>query len=127
MELGQALVNDVDTADLKSQVEVTKETLDVIAQLFPVEARDTGMVRWAHFVHALADAGMAATQSAGSAVTFKVLDQSISFHKPHPEPEIDAIKARSFGKRLSKKYGWKNETFVLRKKVPAEVQGDALE
>jgi hypothetical protein len=127
MELGQALVNDVDTADLKSQVEVTKETLDVIAQLFPVEARDTGMVRWAHFVHALADAGMAATQSAGSAVTFKVLDQSTSFHKPHPEPEIDAIKARSFGKRLSKKYGWKNETFVLRKKVPAEVQGDALE
>jgi hypothetical protein len=127
MDLGQALVNDGLGADMTSQVAVKKETLDFMAQLFPVEAHDTGMVRWAHFVQALADARMAATQSAGSAVTFKVLDQSISFHRPHPEPEIDAIKLRSFGKRLSKKYGWKNETFVLRQKVSPEVQEDALE
>ena len=130
MELDQ-VVDDVDTAslgaDLMSQVAVKKETLDLMAQLFPVEVPDTGTVRWTQFVQALADAGMTATQSAGSAVTFKVLDQSITFHKPHPEPEIDAIKLRIFGKRLSKKYGWKNETFVLRQKASAEVQDDALE
>jgi hypothetical protein len=128
MELDQALVNDVDIASLGvSQVAVKKETLDLMSQLFPVGAQDTGMMRWTHFVQALADAGMTATQSAGSAVTFKVLDQSITFHKPHPEPEIDAIKLRSFAKRLSKEYGWKGETFVLRQKVSAEVQEDALE
>ena len=130
MELDQ-VVDDVDTAslgaDLMSQVAVKKETLDLMAQLFPVEAHDTGTVRWTQFVQALVDAGMTATQSAGSAVTFKVLDQSITFHKPHPEPEIDAMKLRSFGKRLGKKYGWKNGTFVLRQKVSAEVQDDALE
>jgi hypothetical protein len=128
MELGQALVDDVDITSLGvPQVAVKKETLDLMAQLFPVGAQDTGMMRWTHFVQALADAGMTATQSAGSAVTFKVLDQSITFHKPHPEPEIDAIKLRSFAKRLSKKYGWKGETFVLRQKVSAEAQEDALE
>lgn len=131
MELDQALVGDIDTAspgaDLMLQVAVKKETLDLMAQLFPVEVPDTGTVRWTQFVQALADAGMTATQSAGSAVTFKVLDQSITFHKPHPEPEIDAIKLRIFGKRLSKKYGWKNETFVLRQKASAEVQDDGLE
>lgn len=97
------------------------------SQMFPVEAHDTGTVHWTQFVQALADAGMTATQSSGSAVTFRVLDQSITLHKPHPEPEIEAIKLRSFGKRLSKKYGWKNETFVLRQKVTAEVQEDLSE
>jgi hypothetical protein len=97
-----------------------------MAQLFPIGAPDTGTVRWTQFVQALADAGMTATQSAGSAVTFKALGQSITFHKPHPEPDIDAIKLYGFAKLLSKKYGWKNETFVLRQKVAAEVQEDAL-
>jgi hypothetical protein len=131
MELDQTPMSDVETTsiggDLISKVAVKKETLDLMAQLLPVEAHDTGTVRWTQFVQALVDAGMTATQSAGSAVTFKVLDQSITFHKPHPEPEIEAIKLRIFGKRLSKKYGWKNETFVLRQKVSAEVQDDALE
>jgi hypothetical protein len=120
--------DDVDIASLAvSQVAVKKETLDLMAQMFPVGGHDTGTVRWTQYVQALVDAGMIATQSAGSAVTFKVLDQSITFHKPHPEPEIDAIKLRIFAKLLSKKYGWINETFVLRQKVSAGVQEDALE
>lgn len=132
MELDQQLINDADTAasrglDSMPQIAVKKETLDLMAQLFPVGANnDAGPVRWTHFVRALADAGMTATQSAGSAVTFRVQDQSITFHQPHPELEIDAIKMRGFGKRLSKKYGWTNETFVFRQKVSAEVQEEPV-
>lgn len=132
MELDQELVDDADTAagrgsDPMPQIAVKKETLDLMAQLFPVGAiNDTGTVRWTQFVRALADAGMTATQSAGSAVTFRVHDQSITLHQPHPEPEIDAIKLRKFDKSLSKKYGWTNETFVLRQKVSAEVQEEPV-
>jgi hypothetical protein len=39
---------------------------------------------------------------------------SVKFHMPHPEPLVDAIKLRGFGKRLHKWFGWTNETFILR-------------
>lgn len=85
-----------------------------------------GRVRWPEFAKALIDAGMVQTQGGGSAVTFKSPEGSISFHMPHPDPVMDSLVLRHFGKRLKKWFGWSNETFVLKLKGKNEkpLKGD---
>jgi len=97
-----------------------------MAKMFPSRADGTSGVRWIQFVQALTDAGMTATQGAGSAVAFSINRRTIAFHKPHPEPVVDAVKLRGFGKRLNKWFGWGNETFALRQKDCAGAQENAL-
>jgi len=93
-----------------------------MAKMFPTGAEGTSSVRWTQLVQALTDAGMTATQGAGSAVAFSNSHGSISLHMPHPEPVIDAFILRGFGKRLNKWFGWTQETFILRQKECAEIE-----
>jgi hypothetical protein len=103
-------------SELKTRIPVKQDTLSLMAKIFPTGADGTNTVRWTQFLQAVTDAGMTATQGAGSAVVFRNHQGSIAFHMPHPEPVVDAVKLRGFGKRLHKWFGWRNDTFVLRQK-----------
>lgn len=130
LTLDQAPANSVDVATHDTiptqKIAVKQDTMSFMVRMFPTGAEGTSSVRWTQLVQALTNAGMTAEQGAGSAVTFRNQSGSISFHKPHPEPVVDAIRLRGFGKRLHKWFGWSNETFVLRLKDGHEVQEDAL-
>lgn len=126
LDLGDETEAETDSIDRQpnsiKQIAVKQVTLSLVSKMFPTGAEDSSSVRWTHLVQALEDAGMIATQGAGSAVVFRNQHGSISFHEPHPEPTVHAIKLRGFGQRLAKWFGWENETFVLRPKAHGEVQ-----
>ena len=107
---------------LTQRIAVKQDTLSLVAKMFPTGSDGTNGVRWVQLVQALSDAGMTPTQGAGSAVVFSTDRGSISLHKPHPEPVVDAIVLRGFGKRLNKWFGWNNATFVLRHKDCAGIE-----
>jgi hypothetical protein len=91
--------------------------------MFPTGVDSSNSVRWTELVQALKDAGMTAEQSGGSAVNFSIQHTgSIVFHMPHPDPVVDAILLRGFGKRLTKWFRWTEETFILRPKNSAELR-----
>jgi hypothetical protein len=98
------------------QIAVKQETLSVLSRIFPTGADGSSGVRWTQLLQALADAEMRATQGAGSAVSFANEHGSISLHKPHPDPGVNAVMLRGIGRRLNKWFGWNHETFVLREK-----------
>ncbi|KAK5123148.1 hypothetical protein LTR85_003346 [Meristemomyces frigidus] len=105
------------------RIAVNAESLRIFARMFPMSAEVAlkGVVRWQQFVTAMADAGCSATHTGGSAVSFDVKASTgkggtIVFHKPHPDPEVDAVKLQSMGKRLRKWFGWDGDVFVEREK-----------
>lgn len=113
------------TADVSTVLEptqvptilVNKETYNVFAKIFPTGASvSESSVRWLAFQKAMEDAGMTVAHNGGSKVTFTCQEGRICFHKPHPDPTVDAVMLRSFGQRLSKWFGWTNDTFVMREK-----------
>jgi hypothetical protein len=110
------------------QIAVNRNILSLMAKMFPTGVDNTNSVRCIELIQALTDAGMTAEQGAGSAVTFSTQHSGIiSFHTPHPEPVVDAIRLRGFGKRLNKWFGWTNGTFILRPKSNAELGRRRLE
>jgi hypothetical protein len=58
------------------------------------------------------------TPGAGSAISFANEHGTVPVHQPHDRNGlvIDAIRLRGIGRRLTKWFGWTNETFVLRQK-----------
>jgi hypothetical protein len=132
LEVHQAPLKDIDivTTDPAPvpQIEVNRNTLSLMAKMFPTGIDSTSSVRCTELVQALTDAGMTAEQSGGSAVNFGTQHSgSIVFHMPHPEPVVDAIRLRGFGKRLTKWFGWTNETFILRPKNGDELREKKIE
>jgi hypothetical protein len=65
-----------------------------MAKAFSIQADGTKGVPWIEFARALMVIGMNAAQGLGSAVVFNNHLGSISFHKPHPMPLVNAIKLR---------------------------------
>lgn len=108
--------SDADLVAAPLRIAVKRDSLSVISKLFPTGADGSDGVRWTQLVQALTDAGMAVTQGVGSSVSFANERGSISLHKPHPDPIVDAIRLRAFGRRLRKWFGWTHNTFVLREK-----------
>jgi len=101
-----------------SSIPVNRDSLGVFRKMFASSTGATpGSVKWTHLVQALTDAGLVATQAPGSAVTFTCRGKGgVNFHKPHPDPVVDAFMLRYMGKRLRKWFSWEGEAFVLRVK-----------
>lgn len=80
-------------------IPVKQDSLSVFCKMYPTEAKAGGSVRWTQFAMAMADAGFAATESGGSAVSFANESGSIVLHKPHPDPVVWSIPScsRSLG------------------------------
>ncbi|KAK4889797.1 hypothetical protein LTR27_011414 [Elasticomyces elasticus] len=111
--------NEAQTAIEHVPVQVTRDSLSVFYKMYPSEGVQCGGVRWSYFVQAMTDAGMTATAGGGggSSVSFSNGVGTIVFHRPHPDPVIDSIMLRAMGKRMSRRFEWSRERFVLRAKV----------
>ncbi|KAK2600512.1 hypothetical protein N8I77_010039 [Diaporthe amygdali] len=108
----------------REAIAVPMKTFDeFVCELFPAE-KDEGRrgVNWQTFVRRMTAVGCSVGNSGGGGSEVLFSHESfgkITFHKPHPEPRVDAIKLRSWGYRLEKRFGWSRERFVV-----AGTQGD---
>jgi len=72
-------------------------------------------MKWDHFMKMMGEMGFTVdTSTAGSSVRFDPPDKntrSISFHKPHPDPTIEPVTLRKWGKKLREYYGWSEDIF----------------
>lgn len=103
-------------------IQVNRASIRVFSKMFSSSEDAGGLVKWQQVVTAMTDAGFAATHCGGSPVSFVPVEDTpmtgaIVFHKPHPEPNVDAVMLHCMGKRLKKWFGWEMETFVERKKT----------
>jgi hypothetical protein len=125
-ELGIAAINldeqpVADTAPIpaKPLIAVKQDSKRIFDKMFSRNSTASNF-RWTQLINALIDAGMTATQSAGSAVRFKNEHGSVVFHHPHGENHESTLSAEflrnQVGKRLTKWFTWDSETFVEMKK-----------
>ena len=96
------------------QIAVRPESLKIFMDMFPPEKEKPSgtTVNWPKLAGAMADAGMMASQSGGSAVTVSNGSGRIIFHKPHPVEKVGPVMLFNMGKRLHKWFGWRRNTFV---------------
>ena len=105
--------------------EVDARALRVFHTLFFIPSQHCmpGEIPWTDFLHAMASIGFTPEKLGGSMWQFQPknvdVKRSIQFHEPHPGGKLPYLKARFFGGRLERAYGWRGETFVLREKRPS--------
>ncbi|CAD6586423.1 MAG: hypothetical protein ASARMPREDX12_002366 [Alectoria sarmentosa] len=90
----------------------------VMSALFPssTQERTTGKIVWKEFVHAFYKLDFDIRSLDGSAWYFEPTwkrDSPITFHEPHPTGEIPFANLRRYASRLTRKYGWGSETFIV--------------
>jgi hypothetical protein len=107
-------------ADVSARIiQLSKSSYTTLRSMFPstVEERQK-TINWTAFVNSMTDAGFTPRNGGGSIVRFENRKGvgSINFHRPHPEPIIDAVMLQAMGWRMNKWFGWVCETFVLVKK-----------
>ncbi|KAF2000581.1 hypothetical protein P154DRAFT_198572 [Amniculicola lignicola CBS 123094] len=101
---------------------VSKATHRVFKALFHMkenQCQGSTQVKWKDFLSAMAEVGFSAEKLQGSAWEFRsqnseIWKRSIQFHEPHPEGRLDFWKARLYGRRLFRAYGWYGEMFRLK-------------
>jgi hypothetical protein len=98
---------------------VDKRAYKVFRNLFhsPESPDQPGEVSWPNFLHALTKAGFGAEKIQGSAWHFTPQNieagRSIQFHEPHPSNKLPFTWARRYGRRLSRAFGWTQDSFTL--------------
>jgi hypothetical protein len=104
-------------------VYVGRENFDTLMHMYPgIGHESQKKIKWERFLSAMVDVGFAITQSSGSAVTFTLggdqqpisSNRAITFHRPHPNPELHNHRLRNIGKRLYRQFGWSRENFAIR-------------
>ncbi|KAJ7466952.1 hypothetical protein FB451DRAFT_1178212 [Mycena latifolia] len=82
-------------------------------------ALQNGSVAWKDIQMAFAQLDFTLQKMRGSAWTFRHPDghRSVTIHKPHPEPTMQFWEARRFGRRLTKRFEWTLDSFVLDPKL----------
>ncbi|TEY43689.1 hypothetical protein BOTCAL_0363g00100 [Botryotinia calthae] len=108
---------ELSSADPRKTVHIKSSNLPILSRMFPntIEEYAAKPLDWRTFVTAMNDAGLTATESGGSAVTFlnTVDGGRIVFHKPHPTAKVEQFMLQAWGKRLGKWFGWTRESFVV--------------
>lgn len=97
---------------------VPRKTLDeFVSKVFPAEKNEGKQgIDWQTFVRGMTVVGCAVTNSGGGGSEVLFSHESfgkITFHKPHPEPKVDAIKLHAWAQRLQRRFGWVRERFVV--------------
>jgi hypothetical protein len=101
---------------------VSKRDFATFKTLFfnPTSTDQPGEIPWMDFVHALHTVGFAPEKQRGSAWQFTPtgkglgdVGRGIGFHEPHPEKKLTFKKARHYGRRLNRAFGWKGDWFSL--------------
>ncbi|KAJ7111305.1 hypothetical protein C8R44DRAFT_799277 [Mycena epipterygia] len=78
-------------------------------------ANQQSSVAWKDILVAFAQLDFKLQKTRGSAWTFHHPDgrHSVTVHEPHPESTMRFWEARRFGRRLTRRFGWTLESFVL--------------
>jgi hypothetical protein len=98
---------------------VDKRAYKVFRSLFhsPESPDQPGEVSWPNFLHAMVKAGFGAEKLQGSAWHFTPqnikVGRSIQFHEPHPSNKLPFTWAKRYGRRLSRAFGWTQDSFTL--------------
>jgi hypothetical protein len=105
------------TAPVPATITVSKRAHKLFSVLFYNPAHDVppGEVPWSEFLRAFSDIGFAVEKQYGSAWLFTPPDVGLRpmiFHEPHPSGKISIRIARRVGWRLTRTYGWTNDTFA---------------
>ena len=98
-------------------VPVSLRSMKIFARVFRSHGWASGKIEWEDFEKAMSDAGWSHRCLGGSAVTFTekgIRKRSIVIHRPHPRRVIEGCKLFNLRKRLEKRLGWHQETFVMR-------------
>jgi hypothetical protein len=94
---------------------VSASAADVFSALFD-KTQSRGEVSWAGFVTAMTGLGFSVLPKFGSVYTFLPpasmrLKQSLTVHRPH-KSHMDKYRLLILSRRLTRKYGWGEKTFV---------------
>lgn len=111
--------------DPREVIVVPRKTFEeFICKVFPAEKNEGKQgVDWQTFVRGMTVVGCSVTNSGGggSEVLFShEMFGKITFHKPHPEPRVDAIKLHAWSQRLQRRFGWSRELFVVARVQPSQ-------
>ncbi|KAK7685171.1 hypothetical protein QCA50_011534 [Cerrena zonata] len=100
---------------------LSKKTKSYMHQLMNTsedEKKGLAPMKWENFLKVMREMGFKYDPStAGSSVRFDPpgdKDHPITFHKPHPDPTLQPLILKQFGKRLKRTYGWSEEDFYRR-------------
>ncbi|KAK3629811.1 hypothetical protein LTR56_017824 [Elasticomyces elasticus] len=116
----------VELQEPKATISVRSQSLELFERMFTASVAESSDINWEQLVAAMVDAGCAATPNGGSAVTFRQCSGEksvIGFHRPH-DSKVNPVMLKAMGRRLSKRFDWDAETFVMREKEDGK-EGDA--
>ncbi|KAK0236585.1 hypothetical protein EDD85DRAFT_577951 [Armillaria nabsnona] len=98
---------------------VAKRVFSVFTGIFrtaddsEIHSQQTSLA-WKEVLHAFAAINFRGTQLHGSVWRFEHPDgRNINFHSPHPYPKCTFWQLRRMGRRLTRRFGWGAENFVL--------------
>lgn len=105
----------------------TRRSFNILLAMFKSAPDDTNrkQVDWINFVAAMAEVGFVASKAGGGSPVSFAADGSfqgawkgrIVFHEPHyPISKISHIRLRAWGRRMSRWFGWTENTFELKEK-----------
>lgn len=103
--------------DMQPSFTVSKRAFKVFNTLFhiPTVADHAGQLPWIEFLHAMASTGCSVEKLHESVWQFTRsrldVQNSISFHEPHPAGKIAFRTARHMGRRLQRAYRWEGGMF----------------
>lgn len=87
-------------------------------------ASGSAPIAWKDFIYLMTHLGFSCIPVGGSAFRFTPervdVNESISFHRPHPESEWSKIESSWIWGRLRRNYGWDVERFAVNEKVAGE-------
>lgn len=99
-------------------------------QLLVNLASGSAPIAWKDFVYLMTHLGFSCIPIGGSAFRFTPervdMNESISFHKPHPESEWSKTQSGWIWGRLRRNYGWDLERFAVSEKAPREDAAEGI-
>ncbi|KAK5694016.1 hypothetical protein LTR97_009634 [Elasticomyces elasticus] len=102
-----------DSTLAEERIPVGPKSLKLFNRMYGPSREALGPVKWDAVATAFTDAGLSMRPTGGSMYSFSHTSKgSIVFHRPHPQPIVNAIHLKGFAKRLEWWFGWNAETFV---------------
>jgi hypothetical protein len=98
------------------KIPVSANAAKTLKKLFTA-SQSSSAVPWSAFLAAMTNMGFSTDPLWGSVVRFKKSDSEIiNIHRPHPSDRFEGFAALRLRARLTKRFGWRADSFVVEKK-----------